>query len=56
MVIGDDRSDVPMSKVAGLPIAMSGAPTELLEFAFATTPDIDHDGATLAIEKYFLDR
>ena len=56
MVIGDGWNDVPMFKVAGLPIAMSAAPTELLELAFATIPNIDHGGAALAIEKYVLDR
>jgi hypothetical protein len=56
MVIGDGWNDVPMFKVAGMPIAMSGAPNELLELAIATTPDITHDGAALAIEKYILGR
>jgi hydroxymethylpyrimidine pyrophosphatase-like HAD family hydrolase len=56
MVIGDGWNDVPMFKVAGLPIAMGAAPTELLELAFATTHNIDHNGATLAIKKYVLDR
>jgi HAD superfamily hydrolase (TIGR01484 family) len=55
MVIGDGWNDAPMFEVAGTSIAMEGAPTEVMEVATAVTPNIDHDGAALAIEKYVLD-
>jgi HAD superfamily hydrolase (TIGR01484 family) len=54
MVIGDGWNDVPMFKVAGIPIAMSGAPDELLQLAVAVVPDIDNDGAAQAIKQYVL--
>jgi HAD superfamily hydrolase (TIGR01484 family) len=56
MVIGDGWNDVPMFEVAGTAIAMEGASSTLLELATATTPNIDNDGAALAIEKYVLNR
>lgn len=56
MVIGDGHNDIPMFKVAGLPIAMDGASPELLQLAIATVPNIDNDGAAAAIERYVLNR
>jgi len=54
MVIGDGWNDVPMFKVVGIPIAMESAPEELLQLAAGVVPDIDNDGAALAIEQYVL--
>ncbi|MDP6666307.1 MAG: HAD-IIB family hydrolase [Dehalococcoidia bacterium] len=56
MVIGDGWNDIPMFEVAGIPIAMEGAPPELLDRAAGVVPDIGHDGAVTAIERYVLDR
>jgi hydroxymethylpyrimidine pyrophosphatase-like HAD family hydrolase len=56
MVIGDGWNDVPMFKVAGMPIAMNSAPDELLQLAVAVVPNIDNDGAARAIEQYVLNR
>lgn len=56
MVIGDGGNDVPMFEAAGFSVAMEGAPAELLELADAVVPDIDSDGAAVAIERYVLGR
>ncbi len=56
MVIGDGWNDAPMFEVAGTSIAMEGSPAEVLDLATAVTPNIHHDGAALAIEKYVLNR
>jgi hypothetical protein len=56
MVIGDGWNDLPMFEVAGTSVAMGGAPQELLASATATVPNIDHDGAALAIERFILNR
>lgn len=56
MVIGDGWNDIPMFRVAGTGIAMEGAPADLLEHASGVTPNIDQDGAALAIEQYVLNR
>ncbi|MBN4064430.1 HAD-IIB family hydrolase [Dehalococcoides mccartyi] len=56
MVIGDGSNDVPMFEVAGTSIAMEGGDKKLLEIATAVTPNLDNDGAAIAIEKYILNR
>ena len=56
MVIGDGWNDVPMFEVAGISIAMDGAPYELLDIATGVVPDIDSNGAVDAIEQYVLSR
>ena len=56
MVIGDGLNDIPMFEVAGIAVAMEGSPSELVELATDTAPDIEHDGAVEAIEKYILNR
>ena len=53
MVIGDGWNDVPMFEVAGISMAMDGAPSELLDIATGVVPDIDNNGAVNAIEQYF---
>lgn len=55
MVIGDGWNDLPMFEVAGTGVAMEGSPAELRELATAMTPDIDHDGAAIAIERFVLE-
>ena len=54
MVIGDGWNDVPMFEVAGISIAMDGAPSELLDIATEVVSDIDSNGAVNAIEQYVL--
>ena len=54
MVIGDGWNDLPMFRAAGHPVAMQGAPDELLALATAVVPGIENDGAAVAIEKYVL--
>lgn len=54
MVIGDGWNDIPMLEVAGISIAMDGAPAELLELADAVVPGIGNDGTARAIEQYVL--
>ncbi len=56
MVIGDGWNDIPMFEIAGIPIAMEGAPVEILDLAVGVVPDIHHDGAVTAIERYVLNR
>jgi HAD superfamily hydrolase (TIGR01484 family) len=56
MVIGDGWNDVPMFKAAGIPVAMGGAPSELLELAVDTVPGINENGAAVAIERFILNR
>jgi hydroxymethylpyrimidine pyrophosphatase-like HAD family hydrolase len=54
MVIGDGWNDLPMFRAAGHAVAMQGAPDELLALATAVVPNIENDGAAVAIEKYVL--
>ncbi|MDA1279344.1 MAG: HAD family hydrolase [Chloroflexi bacterium] len=56
MVIGDGMNDIPMFRVAGIPVAMDGAEDELLELAVDVVPSVEQDGAATAIEKYILSR
>lgn len=54
MVIGDGWNDVPMFEVAGIAVAMGGAPAELRELAVEVVAGVEDDGAAEAIEKYVL--
>ena len=56
MVIGDGWNDIPMFEIAGISIAMEGAPAELLALADAVVPGIDRDGAARAITEFILER
>ncbi len=56
MVIGDGLNDIPMFQIAGIAVAMDGAPAELLELAVGVVPGIGNDGAVTAIEQYVLNR
>ena len=55
MVIGDGWNDLPMFRTAGHPVAMQGAPAELLALATAVVPGIENDGAAVAIQQYVLE-
>ena len=56
MVIGDGMNDIPMFRVAGFPVAMDGAESELLGQAVDVVLDVEQDGAAAAIEKHILSR
>jgi HAD superfamily hydrolase (TIGR01484 family) len=56
MVIGDGWNDIPMFEAAGIGVAMNSAPKALLDLAIDTVPNIDHDGAAIAINRYVLGR
>ena len=56
MVVGDGMNDIPMFRVAGIPIAIEDSETELLELAKATVADAEHDGLVEAIDRYVLRR
>ena len=52
--VGDSYNDLPLFEVAGLPIAMGGAPTELLSLANHEVASVEHDGLVEAIQRYVL--
>ena len=52
--VGDSFNDLSMLEVAGLPIAMGGAPPELLELAHHEVGTVEQDGLAEAIERYVL--
>ena len=52
--VGDSFNDLPMFETAGLPIAMGGAPPELLKLARHTVGPVEQDGLVEAIERYVL--
>ena len=52
--VGDSFNDIPMFEVAGLPIAMGGAPSELLKLAHHKVGSVEQDGLVEAIERYVL--
>ncbi len=52
--VGDSFNDLPMFQVAGLPIAMGGAPPELLELARHTVGSVEQDGLVEAIDRHVL--
>lgn len=52
--VGDSFNDLPMFETAGLPIAMGGAPSELLNLARHVVANVDQDGLVEAIERYVL--
>jgi len=56
MVIGDGWNDPPMFEVAGTRVAMGGSPQHLIDLATDVVPDVEDDGAAVAIEKYVLNR
>lgn len=54
MTIGDNFNDVEMLEYAGISIAMGNAPTGVQAVAQWVAPDVEHDGAAVAIEKFLL--
>jgi len=51
MAIGDGDNDIPMLKIAGLPVAMANGSEGAKACAGYITDDCDHDGVAKAIEK-----
>lgn len=54
MTIGDNFNDVEMLEYAGLGIAMGNAPTGVQAVAQWVAPNVEQDGAAVAIEKFLL--
>lgn len=52
MAIGDNYNDTEMLKYAGLSIAMGDAPPRVKEIADWVAPDVENDGAAVAMEKF----
>jgi Cof subfamily protein (haloacid dehalogenase superfamily) len=55
LAIGDNYNDVEMLGYAGIGVAMGNAPTDVQSVANWVAPDIEADGAAVAIEKFILD-
>jgi Cof subfamily protein (haloacid dehalogenase superfamily) len=54
LVIGDGENDISMFGVAGLSVAMAGAPVGVKARAAALTAHCDADGVALALQRYVL--
>jgi Cof subfamily protein (haloacid dehalogenase superfamily) len=54
LAVGDNYNDVEMLGYAGIGVAMGNAPTDVQAVADWVAPDIDADGAAVAIEKFIL--
>lgn len=54
MAIGDNFNDLEMLKYAGTAIAMGSAPDGVKEIADWVAPDVDGEGAAVAIKKFIL--
>ncbi|MGF1497679.1 MAG: Cof-type HAD-IIB family hydrolase [Elainellaceae cyanobacterium] len=54
MAIGDNLNDVEMLDYCGIGIAMGNAPDEVKACANWIAPDVEEDGAAVAIEKFLL--
>ncbi len=54
MTVGDNMNDVEMIEYAGIGVAMGNAPQALQDLANWVAPDVDHDGAAVAIAKFVL--
>lgn len=54
MTIGDNFNDLEMIQYAGIGIAMGNAPEGVQKFAQWIAPDVEADGAAVAIEKFLL--
>ncbi len=53
VAIGDEKNDIDMLQMAGMGVAMGNAVAEVKEVADYITLDNNHDGAALALEKFF---
>ena len=54
MTIGDNFNDVEMLEYAGLGVAMGNAPAQVQAIANWVAPDVEEDGAAVAIEAFVL--
>jgi hypothetical protein len=54
MTIGDNFNDVEMLSYAGIGVAMGDAPAEVKALADWIAPNVESDGAAVAIEKFLL--
>ncbi|MEC4819492.1 MAG: HAD family hydrolase [Scytonema sp. PMC 1069.18] len=54
IAIGDNFNDVEMLEYVGIGIAMGNAPTPVQRAAKWVAPDVEQDGAAVAIEKFLL--
>jgi Cof subfamily protein (haloacid dehalogenase superfamily) len=54
LAIGDNYNDVEMLIYAGIGVAMGNAPADVQSLADWVAPDIEADGAAIAIEKFIL--
>jgi hydroxymethylpyrimidine pyrophosphatase-like HAD family hydrolase len=55
LTIGDNFNDVEMIQYAGIGIAMGNAPEPVKAFADWVAPDVEADGAAIALSKILLD-
>lgn len=54
MAVGDSENDIPMLKVAGFGVAMGNATPSLKAVAHWVAPDIEEDGAAVALRRWAL--
>lgn len=54
MAVGDSENDLPILRLAGLPVAMGNAIPEVKAICRATVADNDHDGVAEAIRQFLL--
>jgi Cof subfamily protein (haloacid dehalogenase superfamily) len=54
MTIGDNFNDVEMLQYAGIGVAMGNAPADVQASAQWVAPNVEQDGAAVAIEKFLL--
>lgn len=55
MTIGDNFNDVEMLEYAGISVAMGNAPAAVQQTADWVAPDVESDGAAIALQKLFLE-
>lgn len=54
MAIGDNENDLPMLKVAGLPVAMGNAVESVKQQCAFVTATNDEDGVARAVRRFVL--
>lgn len=54
MTVGDNFNDVEMLEYAGVGVAMGNAPAQVQAIASWVAPNVEEDGAAVAIEKFIL--
>jgi hydroxymethylpyrimidine pyrophosphatase-like HAD family hydrolase len=55
LTIGDNFNDVEMIQYAGIGVAMGNAPEPVKAFADWVAPDVESDGAAIALSRILLD-